>query len=137
VTAATAVHIVPLYAAVLALVFVGLSIRTLRMRRSLRIAVGDAGNPAMLRAMRAHANFAEYVPLGLLLVFFVEAVGAAGWVVHALCACLLVGRAVHAWGVSQLREDFRFRVAGMALTFAVLLSSSVYLLVVHAAAIGS
>ena len=130
------VHIVPLYASVLALLFVGLSIRTLRMRRGLKIAVGDAGNQALLRAMRVHANFAEYVPLGLLLAFFVEAGGAAGWLVHALCACLLVGRAVHAWGVSQVKEDYRYRVLGMALTFTVLLSCSAYLMVLHASAIG-
>lgn len=47
-------RIVPLYAALLALLFVGLSLQTLRMRRRLRIAVGDAGNLAMLRAMRVH-----------------------------------------------------------------------------------
>jgi hypothetical protein len=57
-------RIVPLYAALLAFLFVGLSMRTLRMRRRMRITVGDAGNPGMLRARRAHANFAEYVPLG-------------------------------------------------------------------------
>ncbi|HAY26639.1 MAG TPA: glutathione metabolism protein, partial [Candidatus Accumulibacter sp.] len=59
---------VPAYAALLALFFVALSIRTLRLRRELRITVGDGGNPAMLRAMRVHANFAEYVPLGLILL---------------------------------------------------------------------
>jgi len=66
-------HIVPLYAALLALIFVALSVRTLRMRRRLRIAVGDGGDTALLRAMRVHANFAEYVPLSLLLI--VVAVG--------------------------------------------------------------
>jgi len=58
-------HVVSLYAALLALLFVALSIRTLRMRRRLRIAVGDAGNQAMLKAIRAHSNFSEYVPLSL------------------------------------------------------------------------
>ena len=70
-------HIVLLYAALLALLFVGLSIRTLRMRRRLGIAIGDAGNESMLRAMRAHSNFAEYVPLSLLLIYLVEVTGAS------------------------------------------------------------
>lgn len=65
-------HIVFLYAALLALLFVALSIRTLLMRRRLGIAIGDAGNESMLRAMRVHSNFAEYVPLSLLLIYFVE-----------------------------------------------------------------
>ena len=60
--------IIPLYAALLALLFIALSVRTLRLRRHLKIAVGDAGNTQMLRAMRAHANFAEYVPMCLLLL---------------------------------------------------------------------
>jgi len=126
-------HIVALYASLLAVAFVGLSIRTLRMRRTLKIAIGDAGNPAMLRAMRVHSNFAEYVPLSLLLVFFVEAGGAPGWVVHALGLCLLAGRCSHAYGVSQVKEDYRFRVFGMAMTFTTLLVSAAYLLVSYVA----
>jgi uncharacterized membrane protein YecN with MAPEG domain len=40
---------------------------------------------------------------------------------HALGALLLLRRAAHADGVSQIDENFRFRIAGMALTFAVIL----------------
>ena len=63
---------VSLYAALLAILYAGLSVRTLRLRRQLRIAIGDKGDERMLRAMRAHANFAEYVPLALLLIYLVE-----------------------------------------------------------------
>jgi uncharacterized protein len=121
-------HIVPLYAALLALLFVALSIRTLRMRRRLRIAVGDAGNQAMLRAMRAHSNFAEYVPISLLLFYLVEQSGARPLFVHALCAALLVGRISHAFGVSQVNERFGFRIFGMALTLTPLIVASLTLL---------
>jgi uncharacterized membrane protein YecN with MAPEG domain len=119
---------VPVYAALLALLFVGLSIRTLRLRRSLRIPVGDSGNPAMLRAMRVHANFAEYVPFALLLFFFVEVAGHAALLVHLLCLSLLAGRITHAYGVSQAAEQFGFRVAGMALTFTSMIVAAVALL---------
>ncbi len=125
-------HIVSLYASLLALLFVALSVRTIRLRRSEGIAIGDAGNKAMLRAMRVHANFAEYVPLSLLLVCFVEAGGAPAVLVHFLGLCLLLGRTSHAYGVSRVKEDFRFRVSGMAMTFTVLLVSSSYLLYVYA-----
>ncbi len=120
--------IVALYAALLALLFFALSVRTFRLRRRLRIAVGDGGNPEMLRAMRVHANFAEYVPLALLLVWLAESAGAAAWLVHALGASLLAGRLAHAWGVSRRREDFRFRVFGMTMTFATLLGAAAVLL---------
>lgn len=120
--------ITSLYAALLGLLFVGLSVRTLRLRRRLRIAVGDAGNSEMLRAMRVHSNFAEYVPLALLLIYLCEAQGAHRMLVHALGLALLVGRSVHAYGLSQAREDYRYRVTGMALTFTVIVTASAALL---------
>lgn len=124
--------IVSFYAAILAVIYVGLSIRTLRIRRRLRIAIGDAGNETMLRAMRVHSNFAEYVPLSLLLIYFVESSGAHLLFVHMLAASLLVGRVSHAFGVSQVKENYTFRVFGMALTFTTLLATSAYLLFVYA-----
>ena len=123
---------VSLYAALLAILYAVLSVRTLRLRRRLRIAIGDSGDERMLRAMRAHANFAEYVPLALLLIYLVEIAPASAVLVHALGLALLLGRVLHAWGVSRSPEDFRFRVAGMALTLASLLVASLYLLLAHA-----
>jgi len=37
----------------------------------------------MLRAMRVHSNFAEYVPLALLLIYFGEVQGGLEFMVHA------------------------------------------------------
>ena len=125
-------HIVLLYTALLALLFVGLSVRTLRMRRRLRIAVGDAGNEAMLRAMRVHSNFSEYVPLSLLLILLVESTGASAIFVHALGVSMLVGRISHAYGVSQVRENYKFRVFGMAMTFTPIIAAALRLLYVFA-----
>ena len=130
-------HITPLYASVLAILFVALSVRTLRMRHRLKIAVGDAGNQALLRAIRVHSNFAEYVPLSLLLISFVEMSGASALMVHFLGLCLLVGRAVHAYGVSQLNENYAFRVAGMAMTFTTLMGASGCLILSYAKHVGS
>jgi uncharacterized membrane protein YecN with MAPEG domain len=120
--------ILPLYAALLALVFVGLSVRTIYLRRTLKIGVGDGSNKHMLRAMRVHANFAEYVPLSLMMLLLVEARGIEAWLMHALCASVLLGRILHAYGVSQLRENFVFRVAGMVMTLTPLLVSALLLL---------
>lgn len=124
-------HITFLYAGLLTLVFVVLSMRTLLLRRRLRIAVGDADHPTMLRAMRVHANFAEYVPLGLLLIYFVETTGAEARLLHSLGVALLAGRLVHAYGVSHVNEKFVFRTAGMGLTLGVLITAAVRLLAVY------
>ncbi len=102
------------------------------MRRRLRIAIGDAGNEAMLRAMRVHSNFAEYVPLGLLLVYFVEITGAKPLLAHALGASVLVGRVSHALGVSQVKESYAFRVVGMASTLTPIIIAALRLLFAYA-----
>jgi uncharacterized protein len=130
-------NIVPIYAALLALLFVALSMRTLRMRRNLHIAVGDAGNAAMLRAMRVHANFAEYVPLALLLAFFAEIRGARPLLIHALCVCLVIGRCAHAYGVSHVKENFRFRVFGMAMTLFSIIAGAITLILSYVGGMGA
>ena len=112
----------------MALLFVVLSIRIIRLRRSLRIALGHADNPVLLRAMRVHANFAEYAPFALLLILMVELSAAPAVLVHALGLALVVARGAHAYGVSQARENFKIRVFGMATTFAVILVSALFLL---------
>ena len=120
--------VTPVYATLLGLLFIALSLRTIRLRRRHQIAVGDGNNSELRRAMRVHANFAEYVPLALLLIFFVELNGASKWWVHALALALLGGRLAHAWGVSQTKENFRYRVSGMVLTFGVISAAGLTIL---------
>lgn len=120
--------IVPIYAAILGLIFAGLSIRTARLRKRLKIAIGDAGNRILQRAGRVHANFAEYVPFSLLLLCFVEANGTDVRIVHAMCLTLVVARGLHAWGVSHVREKFRFRITAIGLQIGVLASAALLIL---------
>ena len=122
-------NIISLYTSLLILVFVILSIRTIRVRRMSKIAIGHADNQDLLRASRAHANFAEYVPLSLISIFLVESNGASPIFIHVLGFTLLIGRIIHSYGISQVKENFRFRVSGMVLTFSVLLTSGTYLFV--------
>lgn len=121
--------ILPVYAALLALLFVLLSIRTIRTRHRQGVALGHGDDPAMLRAMRVHANFAEYVPLALLLIYFVESTHHTPWLIHLLGAALLCGRLSHAFGMSRTPENFRYRVVGMGLTFTVILVSAAHILI--------
>ena len=120
--------IVSIYAAFLALFYVGLSVRTLSLRRQLKIGVGDAGNERMLRAMRVHSNFSEYVPIALILAILVEQANTQIIIVHFVCAILLIGRCIHAFGVSKVQENYKFRVIGMAFTFTSICSSAFVLL---------
>ena len=66
------VVLTPVYAAVLALLFLLLSAYAIVLRRRHAVALGDGDVGALQAAIRSHANFAEYVPLALLLMFFLE-----------------------------------------------------------------
>ncbi len=116
--------VVPIYAALCGLFLIFLSARVIRQRRRSKVALGDAGKPEMQRAMRVQANFSEYVPLALLLLALAELQGLDAVILHALGLLLLLGRLLHAFGVAREPENFRFRVAGMVLTFVAIASAS-------------
>jgi uncharacterized membrane protein YecN with MAPEG domain len=121
-----------LYAALLALIFVVLSVKVIGKRRQFMIGIGNNGQMVLERAIRVHGNFAEYVPLALLLMFLAEYSGLAPLYVHTLGIILIIGRLSHAFGVQQIQEPLRFRVFGMLLTFSVLLLSALAILFLYA-----
>jgi len=120
--------IIPLYSALLALFYVYLSARTIGVRRNAKISIGDGGDDSMLRAMRMHANFAEYAPITLLLLAFVEIQGGPSWMLHALGALLLIARLSHAYGISSVQAPGKFRVAGMVGTFTTIVIAALWLI---------
>src|SRR4051812_741885 len=122
--------IVPTYAAVLVLIFVLLSVRVIQMRASAKIGLGHGGNPAMERRIRVHGNFAEYVPLALVLLLCMELQSQSRLLIHVLCIALVIARVTHAIGVTPVQENFPMRVASVLMTFAVLGVASLMLLYV-------
>ncbi len=122
--------IVPTYAAVLVLIFVLLSVRVIQMRAFAKIGLGHGNNPVMERRIRVHGNFAEYVPLALLLLLCMELQSQSRILIHVLCIALIAARVVHAIGVTPVKENFPMRVASVLTTFAVLIVASVMLLYV-------
>lgn len=120
------------YAAFLGLLFLILSIWVVKARGRYRVGIGDGAEPALILRIRGHANFAEYVPLALILIAFNELAGVPGWGVHALGAVLLLARIAHPIGMtssarSPLQKPFRgFGVLG---TWGVILIASFLLLI--------
>ena len=113
-----------LYAGLLTLWFVVLSVRVVNIRRR-GIIFGDNGDAHVIRVVRAQANFAEYVPLALLLLGFLEVSRYSIYLLHALGLVLLVARLLHGAALSfgwQMRAG---RIAGATLTFVVLLIEGV------------
>ena len=124
--------VVPVYAAILGLVYFLLSGWVIGGRGRFKVGIGDGGNPDLALRMRVHGNFAEYVPIALILLVLLELAGAGSTAMHALCACLLVGRVLHAWGLGRSQGTTVGRFVGMILTFTALVVPSVWLLVIAA-----
>lgn len=110
----------PLYAGILALLYLVLSSRIIVLRRQ-GVSLGDGGNPVLLRRIRAHGNFSEYVPFILILLGILELSHLPTIILHILGITLVVARLLHGYAFS-FRESFKFgRVWGAGLTFLLLL----------------
>lgn len=104
------------YASLLAFLFLLLSIRVINQRREARVEIGVGESKELLRRSRVHANFAEYVPMAILLIAFAESLKAPTIALHALGISLVVGRVVHAYALSQTPHILKLRILGMWLT---------------------
>lgn len=119
------------YLAVLALLFAALGLRVIQLRRRNRTGFGDGDNAELRAAIRCHANFAEYVPVIVLMVGVLEASGAPHATIHLLMAALLLARLLHPIGMHAAPGTLPFnlgRVAGMAITVTVLIASALLIL---------
>ncbi|MBW4972647.1 MAPEG family protein [Roseovarius mucosus] len=116
--------ITSLYAGLIGLLFVLLSVLVITARFKTNVSIGDGGKELLVRRIRVQANCAEYAPLGLILLALTEVQGAPGWVVHVLGLMLLLGRMLHAAGFGRTPEIMPMRSAGMVLTFAMLILSA-------------
>ena len=112
-----------------AILHIWLSLRVSRLRRPLKIGVGDGGNEVLMRRMRAHGNFAENVPIFLVLLGLIElAQGGNLWLWGAAIAFILA-RILHAFGMDRPGANV-LRVAGIAISWLVLLGLAIYAILI-------
>jgi hypothetical protein len=121
--------VVPFYAAIFALLYIGLTIRVIALRNARRVSLGSGGDPALERAIRIHANFIEYVPLALILLIAMEMQRRSVYLLHILCLLLLVGRICHFLALSRENTANPLRGAGVALTVLVLAVAAIILII--------
>ena len=109
------------YAGALALVFLALSVRVIQGRTGKDgPSLGDGGSKSMLRRIRGHGNFAEYVPLILIMMGLLESQGTSAPVLHGLGGSLLVARIAHGYTFAFLDDSPVGRTFGAAVTLLVL-----------------
>lgn len=108
-----------------------LGLQVSRLRRGNKVLFGDGDNIKLRSAIRAHANFAEYVPIIVLMVAMLEMSGMAAARVHLLMGALLVARLLHPLGMYVGPRTLQFqicRVGGIVLTVLVLIGAALLLL---------
>ncbi len=106
-----------LYAALLGLLLLALSVRVAMVRRKTRVGIGHGDQPTLETAIRVQANFTEYVPIALILLLLTEAHAPGAWWLHVLGLMLLVGRLLHAWGLGRSTGISVGRFWGTGLTW--------------------
>jgi uncharacterized protein len=119
------------YVAVLALLYAALSLQVVRLRRRNRVGFGDGGNTTLRCAVRAHAHFAEYVPIIALMAAMLEMSGLAVTQIHMLMGSLLLARFLHPLGIYAKPGTLQFtigRVGGMVITTLVMISCALLIL---------
>ena len=114
---------------ILAALFIRLSFGVIRLRRQHKVGLGSGGVDDLERAIRAQANFAEYVPIALILMACLELNGAPLWLIAILGIAFVVGRMIHAKGINQPPPHFSNRVIGMRFTITTLIMLVVFNLV--------
>ncbi len=130
------ITITALYAGLLGLLFLWLSADVIRARMRAHVSVGDGGDEGLMRSIRVHGNFVEYIPLGLILIALAEAQGAPGWAVHGLGAALMIARLMHAAGLRRVPSVPPLRGGGFVLSAAVILLAALLNIGLALAAMG-
>ncbi|HEY3857995.1 MAG TPA: MAPEG family protein [Gammaproteobacteria bacterium] len=116
--------ITALYAAICGLLLVFMAVRVSYARGKLKVDLGDGGKDDMLRAMRTHGNAAEYIPISLILLFFLEMQGSAHWWLHVCGITLVVSRLLHMQGLMQSATLTPGRLVGTGLGWALIVVMS-------------
>ncbi|WP_439532742.1 MAPEG family protein [Polymorphobacter sp.] len=114
------------------LIFFWLSMRVVRVRLSSKVSLGDGGDSVLLGRIRAHANFAEYVPFLLVLLLAIElSLKATPNTLWLAALALPVVRLAHAIGMDRPAPN-NYRAAGALGTWVLIAVLSVWALVLAA-----
>jgi len=118
-----------LYAALCGVLLIALALNIVRLRLGRRVPLGMGEDSALEQPVRVHGNFTEYAPTFLVLLLLAELGGAAFWFLHLAGAAFVMGRLLHAYGLSTVRARSFGRFYGSVLSWTSILALSGYLLV--------
>ena len=90
-----AIHVAPLYVAIIAILMAVLSTLTGAMRARAEVALGDGGNTRLALAIRRFGNLSEYAAMALLVLAMMEVQGIAERWLHLYGGLLVALRLLH------------------------------------------
>ena len=115
------------------LLYFWLSFRVVEVRQSSKVSLGDGGDELLISRIRAHANFAEYVPICLVLIAVIElSDSVSSWGLYAAGMGLVGVRVAHAVGMARsvaTGKMSRWRQVGALGTWGILLGLSFWAMV--------
>jgi uncharacterized membrane protein YecN with MAPEG domain len=123
-------QVTALYTGLFAAILVALSIHVVSLRARLGVHHGDGNKPFLNRAIRAHGNFTEYVPLILLMAALLEGRGTSQETIHGLLGPLLLARLMHPVGMHQpigSVGQYAWRASSTTITWIVLSAAAILL----------
>ncbi|MBK1667545.1 hypothetical protein CKO28_05805 [Rhodovibrio sodomensis] len=122
------VHLTAFYTALSLLWLLVLAGRVMALRWHHQVGINAGEHNDLARAIRAHANAAEYVPGALILILVLELMATPIWALHVLGLALVIGRVFHAVGLWRSSGVSIGRQVGMLLTLAVYAGGALLLL---------
>lgn len=96
-----------------------LGLRVSRVRGTERVSIGDGGNARLTARMRAHANFAEYTPIVLILLALIELARGTSDILWGIGGLYIIARIAHAFGMDTEKPG-SLRVIGIAGTMLIM-----------------
>jgi hypothetical protein len=117
------------FAAVLGLLLIFLSLLVSRHRLKLKQGMGVSEDIDFQATVRAHANLVEYAPMGLIMLAVAELNGVPGALIYWTGMGFVVGRLLHAFGMINGRGGPHIaRMAGILLTWLAIVVLSLLLM---------
>ncbi len=124
--------ITALYTSILAFIMLFLAYKTSARRTEAKINLGTGNDDLMERRSRAFGNFIEFVPMFILLMAMMEVQGYGTIYVHILGITTVVGRILHALGMTNSIKIINGRFVGAILAYLSLLVAGAFVLYMSA-----
>ena len=115
------VMVTPITAIILSFVYVYLGVRVIILRNYYQTTIGDGDHLALQRAIAAHRNFNEYVPITIIIMGLNEVSGAMEEYLTLIAVIFVAARVIHAYNISSRNERLALRVLTTGITFATII----------------